>query len=96
MSDSTLISLRLPTDIVQRLDSESALLTRPDKKVTRTDVIATAVRRYFGDEETPAAQEGLLDTEAQKPYKCPGVGCNMRSSSKAATCPTHGRRVVPV
>jgi hypothetical protein len=95
MTSSTLISVRLPSDLVQKLDQEAELLSRPGAKVTRTDLLTKAGRAYFGESVAEAVQSPLLDEPVQKPYKCPGVGCNMRTESKAATCPTHGRRVVP-
>lgn len=95
-TESTLISVRLQSDHVQRCDSEAATRSRPGAKVTRTDIINEALSRYFNVVEDPPAQTDLLDEPVQKPYKCPALGCDKRFGSKAAVCPTHGRKVVPV
>lgn len=94
---STLVSVRLPSELVQKLDSEAATRSRPEAKITRTDVIVESVRAHLGVAAPPVEQSALLvDDPGQKPWKCPGTGCNRRFSSKAAVCPEHGRRAVPV
>lgn len=96
-ADSTLISVRLKSDLLQKLDAEAELRSRPGARVTRTTVINAAVARYFGEDALELAQGDLLEeAPPQKPYKCPSVGCLLRSDSKQTVCPTHGRRVVPV
>lgn len=93
---STLVSVRLPSELVQKLDSEAATRSRPEAKITRTDVIVEAVRSHLGTPLSVADSPLLTDLAGQKPYRCPATGCNLRFGSKAALCPTHGRRAVPV
>lgn len=99
MTSSTLISVRLESRLVEWLDEEAGRRSRPGAKVTRTTLLNEAVSQFSGviveASELPPATE-LLDEAPQKPYKCPGVGCNLRTDSRAVVCPTHGRKVVPV
>lgn len=85
-------SVRLPIDLIDRLEQE------PDKNFT--DALVRILDDHYA---VPAAaraggQGDLLshDGDQEKdPFKCPGFGCTFTSRSKAAVCGTHGRRVVP-
>lgn len=99
MSETTLISVRLESRLVEGLDLEAGRRSRPGARVTRTTLLNEAAAGLLGIDVEPSSlppATELLEAAPQKPYKCPGVGCNMRSDSRAAVCPTHGRKVVPV
>jgi predicted transcriptional regulator len=54
------VSIRVPADVVERLDRVAAILERP-----RSWVILRAIRQYLADEgqEVLDVQEGILEAE---------------------------------
>ena len=54
------VSIRVPADVVERLDKVAAILERP-----RSWVILRAIRQYLADEgqEVLDVQEGILEAE---------------------------------
>lgn len=64
----------------------------PEHLIERVDrVTAKGKRTEFVEQ---AIDEKLAAHEGIKPFRCPVDGCDFRTISPAAECPTHGRVVV--
>lgn len=91
-ASNPVVSLRLPSDLLEQIDQ----LAGPRK---RSEWIESACRLKLGESaERPKPPERfeLEEMEPEATFRCPAFGCDKKFGSKAATCPVHGRRVVPV
>lgn len=64
----------------------------PEHLIERVDRVAPKGKRTEFVEQ--AIDAALAAHEGVKPFRCPVDGCDFRSTSEAAECPNHGRKVV--